>query len=243
MASVLVGVGAGVAAVVLTAAAWMLWELLVVPLRMLVFYERQGLKGPPFRPIIGNIPEIMAFRKSGRPFYDMPRDRRERWGRNSRHFLGPQFRIMMDDTMGVKEVLITHGDAFGKPGLMRRVLGPALGEGLVLSEGAVHRRHRLMVAPAFHYARLASMGPLMVDATVDAVATWSARSGAAAPPWEVDVHKELAAVTLKVILQAAFGVGGSGSGAGSSADEVYEDVSIMLKVGASASAACAAAVG
>jgi cytochrome P450 len=185
----------------------LLWLVVLTPFRERAYYAKQGVKGPAFRPVVGDLPDIIKFRKEGKPFYELFRVRKATYGALSFNFLGPLFRIMCGDPAFAREVLVTHADAFTKPAFMRRVLGPLLGNGLVLSDGAVWKRHRALVGPAFHYARLAAMAPLMADAGVEAMGRWATRIIAAGGgPMEMDMHVELSTITLSIILEAAFGL-------------------------------------
>lgn len=109
---------------------------------------------------------------------------------------------------------------------MKRVLGRVLGDGLVTTDGAVHRKHRKMLTPAFAWWRLRSMTPLMVRAGDSAIDRWLAT--AAAPgkggSFEMDFHHEISAVTLAIIANAAFGAEMDGS----TSDVVYTAVSDLL---------------
>ncbi len=67
-----------------------------------------------------------------------------------------------------------------------------LGEGLLTAEGAVHRRHRRLVQPAFDHRHLSRYAEVMVDA-----AEAEARS------WGDGVRIDAAAVTHRIALQVA----------------------------------------
>lgn len=214
-----------------------LYHIVFRPLSHMRFYKRQGLNGTPFTPLIGDMPFILAKRRSGAPFLewfrewdqkyagrgvgptprqqqlqsaDQPAGRATPAGSGSATasskgaywmWFGPEFRLRVLDPGLIQKILVSHNDCFVKPPLMKRTMGRLLGEGLLLSEGAVHRRHRQMVAPAFRHQQLKAMDGIMVKAACKAVGHWTA--GNAAAPF--DMHESLSSLTLDIISQAAFG--------------------------------------
>ncbi len=106
-----------------------------------------------------------------------------------------------------REVLVTQQKRFAR-GYAHRGLKLFLGEGLLTSEGEVHRRHRRMAQPAFHRERVAGYARAMVAAAAACDARWRARAEPGAP---LDVAAEMMALTLGIAGETLFGadVGGS----------------------------------
>ncbi len=73
-----------------------------------------------------------------------------------------------------------------------------LGESLLTSEGETHRRQRRLIQPMFHHERIATYAEPMVRRAEDAAARWT--DGA-----ELDVHAEMAALTLAIVGETLFG--------------------------------------
>jgi cytochrome P450 len=98
----------------------------------------------------------------------------------------------------VRDVFVTHGRHTVKSrGLENAKI--LVGEGLLTSEGARHQRQRRLVQPAFAAARVTTYAGVMI-ADADALAgTW--RDGAT-----VDLHAEMARLTLTVAGRTLFGV-------------------------------------
>ncbi|MEY9962532.1 cytochrome P450 [Streptacidiphilus sp. MAP12-16] len=68
-------------------------------------------------------------------------------------------------------VMVTHGPSFEKGRLFDR-MRPLVGDGLATAGGKVHRRHRRLMQPAFHQARIAGYCDIMSDRARDLVDSW-----------------------------------------------------------------------
>ena len=62
----------------------------------------------------------------------------------------------------IQEILINQPQHFIKERTQRR-MKILLGEGLITSDGEIHRRQRRIAAPAFHRQRIQNYGAMMVD--------------------------------------------------------------------------------
>jgi cytochrome P450 len=94
------------------------------------------------------------------------------------------------------QVLVDDADAFKKSAGLQ-YLAPLLGEGLLTSEGATHKKHRKLLAPAFAPKRLAAYGDTMVEETVKQLATWRAGT-------EIDLSSEMMELTLAIAGKTMF---------------------------------------
>ncbi len=91
----------------------------------------------------------------------------------------------------VRDVLVTNDWNFIK-GRGLRVSKPVLGEGLLTSEGEVHRRQRRLVQPSFHSTRLATYAQTMVRCSVDANKGWAAGE-------KIAMEQEMSRLTLRIV--------------------------------------------
>jgi cytochrome P450 len=57
--------------------------------------------------------------------------------------------VLASSPDAIRHIMITHADDYGRLALGRRVLGPIVGRGLLVSEGESWRRQRRAMAPAF----------------------------------------------------------------------------------------------
>ncbi|MEU0531430.1 cytochrome P450 [Amycolatopsis tolypomycina] len=90
-----------------------------------------------------------------------------------RLFLGPLETYFLTSPELVNLVLVGEGSSFSK-GIIFDRFRPFMGNGLVMSEGAFHRRQRRLMQPAFHGARLATYADTMVRVTRELTGTWQA---------------------------------------------------------------------
>ena len=94
------------------------------------------------------------------------------------------------------EVLATHAHDVRKSPVLqgaRRVLG----EGLLTSEGERHHRQRRLVQPLFHHERIEGYGATMVELADRSTARWHDGQ-------EMDLHAELARLTLAIVATTVF---------------------------------------
>lgn len=105
---------------------------------------------------------------------------------------------MLSNPHDVERVLVGRADRFRKPVFGDDAIEELLGNGLLLSEGETWRRQRELANDAFRPERF---GPL-----VDTMADYAASTRDAWTDGEVvDVREEMAAVTVKIIVDAMFG--------------------------------------
>lgn len=95
----------------------------------------------------------------------------------------------------VRRVLVDEAQEFDKGELLRRGLGPALGEAILTAEGAKWRWQRRAVAPIFRHDRLRSFLPAMIAAAENARDRFRSHP----PAVEIDMWREMMRTTLEVI--------------------------------------------
>jgi cytochrome P450 len=97
-----------------------------------------------------------------------------------------------------RQILVDQADSFRKPELLKYAFGPFAGEGLLVSEGAVWKRQRKLMQPAFHHRALASYSDLMVRETLlmlDSFGSGQVR----------EISGEMAELTLGIVAKCLFG--------------------------------------
>lgn len=120
-----------------------------------------------------------------------------RYGDASIFRLGPQRVFFFRHPEQVRDVLVVRHASFMK-GLALQRTKVVLGEGLLTSEGDLHKRQRRLAQPAFHRERIQRYGEAMVEKAARAGERW--RDGE-----EIDVAHEMMRLTLAVVAQTLFG--------------------------------------
>jgi cytochrome P450 len=115
-------------------------------------------------PFLGHTPSMLRRR------FEFTSSLRER-GEIVKVYLGPKPAYFVTSPRLVHRVLVTEGSHFRK-GAMFDKFRPYLGEGLLLSDGAFHRRQRRLIQPAFHRDRIARYAETMTAATEELIAPW-----------------------------------------------------------------------
>ena len=98
----------------------------------------------------------------------------------------------------IQQVLQSREGEFVKPVIVKRLLGPTIGEGLLTAEGDLWRAERKIVAASFTPAAIESHRPLFEQAAEQMMAGW--RDGEI-----VDMAAESTRATMTVIALALFG--------------------------------------
>lgn len=131
---------------------------------------------------------------------------------------GERVRLPMPSTAGVyllskpddvAHVLVSNQQNYVKAPVTYRPLMGLLGNGLLTNEGEDWLRQRKLVQPMFARRHLVEFGSAMVDAASDLLDRWSALPDGA----EVDVAREMSALTLDVVGRALFGADLTGEAA------------------------------
>ncbi len=149
--------------------------------------------GPTGPPVFGSIR-----RYSRDPFSFLSNVGESYGGRLVRFDLGPLDTYMATDPAHVEQVLVSDDEKYRKPSFQDDAVGELLGEGLLLSEGEQWRRQRDLARPAFDVGRIQSLDGAMTDRATSMVDGWTAGE-------TVDVHREMAHVTVEIIADAMFG--------------------------------------
>ncbi|HYU91989.1 MAG TPA: cytochrome P450 [Actinomycetota bacterium] len=98
----------------------------------------------------------------------------------------------------VHDVLVTGSQKFMK-GPTMQAAKLVLGESLLTSEGDDHRRQRRMIQPIFHRDRIEGFADAMVERAARASERWQAGE-------ILDMHREMAGLTLAVVGATLFGI-------------------------------------
>ncbi|MFJ8403572.1 cytochrome P450 [Streptomyces microflavus] len=111
--------------------------------------------------------------------------------------LGPSPAAVVSSAATAREVLIDSADDFGRGQRQTRALTPLMGNGLLTSEGDLHRRQRRLIVPHFSPRRIPRHADAIVAEAERTVADW--RDGV-----DVDLVSEMNALTMDIVTRLLF---------------------------------------
>lgn len=158
-------------------------------------------------PLLGDLPEF-----SRDPLGFLTRLHAEH-GRVARLQVGPFKGVSINDPELTHQVLTKQHESVRKS-MDTRWLSLVLGDGLVTSEGALWKRHRKALQPAFHNTKIRQYADIMDQRARELIGGWR-------PDVELDVHAEMNQLTLRVVAEALTGVDVS---------KYYDDIARPLDV-------------
>ncbi|KAI9345169.1 cytochrome P450 [Zopfochytrium polystomum] len=183
---------------------WIIYKVFVQPF---LLSPLRKIPGPPSNPLtlLGNIPEL-AREEAGAPFL--------RWA--NRHGGIVLFRALFNTPV----LLVTDPAAlrriYGSQDLYRRskfsqnLVKELVGESLISSVGAVHKRQRAMLNPSFRVKELAEMTPTFALTGLELATSWRSKVEVAEASKKengvvLNIFEEVSKCTLDIIGRAAFG--------------------------------------
>lgn len=126
-----------------------------------------------------------------------------------------RFTVVHDPAL-IKRVLVDDDAFFEKPRALKK-MKLVLGEGLLTSEGELHRRQRRMMQPAFHRDAIVRYAPTMVACAAATEARWP--DGA-----QLDMAAEMMRMTLAIAGLTLFGVD-----VGAEADDIGDALATLME--------------
>jgi cytochrome P450 len=120
---------------------------------------------------------------------------------------------------GVQHVLQGNHRNYDKSSFDYQLLRRQLGDGLLTSDGPLWLRQRRLIQPVFHRQRVAALGDMMMEITLDMLTRWESRARERCP---VDVAVEMMRLTLRIVGRALLSLE-----IGAQADTVARSVTTM----------------
>jgi cytochrome P450 len=108
-------------------------------------------------------------------------------------------RILLSHPDDIERVLVIEQHKFQKSAQLKAATRRLLGNGLLTSDGALWRRQRRLIQPAFHRAQIASYAPVVVDRARAHMEGW--RDGDVR-----DIAEEMMRLTIGIAVQTLFGI-------------------------------------
>ena len=118
----------------------------------------------------------------------------------------------------IRDVLVAHDWNFIKGPGLRMSRATLLGDGLLTSEGELHRRQRRLLQPGFNHDRLGQYAQDMVECASRATDAWQDGE-------EYAINQEMARLTLQIVTRCLFGMD-----IGADAEEVGAAMTEALRV-------------
>ena len=174
--------------------------LIIRPYTMRRVLIQQGLRAPPFIPLLGNLLMLRDYSNRNARL-QMGHEQRAKYGPLWHFLLGPFNMLTMADPDYVLAAWKTQRAMYDKGVFAKTMIGTFLGQqSILVNDEDVHSVNRKMIAPAFHYATLRHQVALMVEHTEKALAKLAAES-----PQTIDLHHFFLQVTFDILLACAFG--------------------------------------
>ena len=150
--------------------------------------------GPKGLPIVGN---ALQFQRDPLTFI---RELQRTYGRMATIHIGKMPLVLFFRPEYVRYFLTENPRNFTKPNIGgSRNLRFFLGDGLLTTEGDVHRQQRRLVQPAFHKHHVESYADVMVQLTQQMLADWQ-------PGIELNIAQAMQQLTLRIIVKTLFNV-------------------------------------
>lgn len=152
---------------------------------------QKAMPGPRGNPYFGSL--VRSSRRD--PLSFMTRLARE-YGDVSTFRLGVEQVVFVNHPEYVRDILVNHYDNFLK-GAGNQRAKRFLGEGLLLSEGDLHRKQRRLALPNFHHQRIAGYATQMIDSAETCASRWQDGQ-------QLDIWREMQRLTLDIVGKTLF---------------------------------------
>ncbi|CAO1377861.1 unnamed protein product [Diamesa serratosioi] len=162
------------------------------------------LPGPKTLPFIGNA-HIALGLKSNHHAFKRAMSLSEKYGKVIRGWIGPKLIIFLMDPQDVEIILNSqvHIDKSDEYNFFR----PWLGNGILISSGDSWRKHRKIIAPAFHQNVLKTFISIFYENSKIIVDKMNEEIGS-----EIDCHDYMSEATVNILLETAMGYKNKSSG-------------------------------
>ncbi|KFK37455.1 hypothetical protein AALP_AA4G259400 [Arabis alpina] len=186
------------------------WILVWRPWMLSRKFKEQGISGPKYKILQGNLPEIRKMKQEATLTVLDPNSNdvfprvlphfhqwMSQYGETFLYWQGTESRLCISDPEHAKQILSNKFSSFGKAKTRPEVLKLA-GNGLVFVDGLDWTRHRKILNPAFSMEKIKIMSKLMVDCTLRMLGEWKTEQ-------VLMLNTEFKRLTADIIATAAFG--------------------------------------
>ena len=120
------------------------------------------------------------------------------FGDIAHYSLGPLHVYQLNHPDFARQILVEQPEKFHKARLIKRAFRPFAGDGLLTSDGALWKRQRRLMQPAFHHGHLVTYGAVMVEYAARMADMF--RDGQ-----RLDVDAAMSKLTLRIVVKTLFG--------------------------------------
>ncbi|KAG0557612.1 hypothetical protein KC19_11G143800 [Ceratodon purpureus] len=194
-----------------------LWE----PLRLKRVMQRQGVGGPPFRFLVGNLPEAVAYGQSFPEALPLDDDFSDfsptvtpqyslyfpKYGKRFLYWWGFDTRLVVREPEMVKKVLegVKTGGDFERSFFETSLTSAFAGKGVHFLHGKKWAIERQTLNPFFNQEALKGMIEAMVNAAASEIHKWEQMVAHAGGSLDYGVETDVHSISGKVISYTAFG--------------------------------------
>nr|AZP01949.1 cytochrome P450 CYP734A23 [Panax ginseng] len=177
---------------------------------------KQGIRGPPYRFLIGNAKEIVSLmlKASSQPIpfpYShniLPRvlsfyhHWKKIYGSTFLVWFGPTVRLTVADPDLIREIFTSKSEFYEK-NEAHPLIKQLEGDGLLSLKGEKWAHHRKIITPTFHMENLKLLIPVAASSVVEMLDKWLAMSSSG--DVEIEVSKWYQTLTEDIVTRTAFG--------------------------------------
>lgn len=184
------------------------------PRKIEMHFESQGIRGPPYKLLMGNAKEMMKLmQQASYTTMDFSHDIVPRvlsfyhewtktYGQMFLLWFGPTPRITLTDLELVREILSVKFDDYEKTDA-HTIVRKLEGDGLLNLKGKKWAQHRGILNPAFHMQHLRAFIPGMAESATDMLDKWESLIESGFD--EIEVSEQFQMLSADMIARTAFG--------------------------------------
>ena len=131
--------------------------------------------------------------------------------------IGPEHILFLNHAEYIREILVVQNDNFIKERTVQRTK-MLLGEGMITSEGEVHRAQRQVAQPAFHRQRVSAYAEAIVEEAIFLRESWKGGQ-------KLDIAQEMMQLTLRIVSRTLFSTELAGE-----AQELAEAINSIMRL-------------
>ncbi|CAI9100215.1 OLC1v1037165C1 [Oldenlandia corymbosa var. corymbosa] len=176
-------------------------------------FSKQGIRGPPYRFLLGNAKELVSLmlKASSQPMSSsdhniLPRvlsfyhHWKKIYGATLLVWFGPNVRLTVADPDLIREIFTSKSEFYEK-NEAHPLIRQLEGDGLLSLKGEKWAHHRKIITPTFHMENLKLLIPMSANSVVEMLEKWFGKNNEV----EIEVSEWFQNLTEDIVTRAAFG--------------------------------------